>query len=368
MTGRPNLPVRKDVAAAAPYGAPHPDVPVRLNVNENPYPPPPEVVTSIISRVQAAALEANRYPDRDFTELRAALAAYLVREAGVSDLRPEMIWAANGSNEVLLHLFQAFGGPGRSAVSFEPSYSMYPEYARDTFTAWRPGKREADFTLDAERAIAHLDKADPTLVLLTSPNNPTGTPMPLATIDMIAEHLAGRCVVVVDEAYAEFRRPGTPSAVGLLQKHPHLAVSRTMSKAFAFAGVRLGYLAADPELVGYLRTVRMPYHLSAITQATALAALDHSGLMLDQVAQIRQRRDRLSAALTAMAFEVAESDANFVYFGRFKNRRKIWDKLLGRGIIIREVGPPAWLRVSVGTESETLAFLRALALIREELE
>ncbi|MDR0366473.1 MAG: histidinol-phosphate transaminase [Bifidobacteriaceae bacterium] len=368
MTEESIFPVRKDIAAAEPYGAPHPDVPVRLNVNENPYPPPPEVVESILARVGAAAQGANRYPDRDFLELRSALGDYLLREAAVPNVTADMIWAANGSNEVMLHLMQAFGGPGRRVCSFEPSYSMYPEYARNTFTTWCPGKREADFSLDAGRAIAHIDRTEPTIVLLASPNNPTGASLALPTIEAIAKHVERQAIVVVDEAYAEFRRPGTASAVQLLDKFRHVVVTRTMSKAFAFAGVRLGYLAADPELVGYLRTVRLPYHLSAITQATALAALDHAGLMLAQVTDLRERRDRLAAALTTMGFETAESDANFVLFGRFEDRDAAWNKLLAKGVIVRQVGPPGWLRVSVGTEAETLAFLRALAQIREELQ
>ncbi|MDR2379251.1 MAG: histidinol-phosphate transaminase [Bifidobacteriaceae bacterium] len=362
------LPVRPEVAAAAPYGAPHPPVPVRLNVNENPYPPPPAVIESIVARVRAAAGGLNRYPDRDFAELRSALADYLIRESGVAEIKPEMIWAANGSNEVMLHVLQAFGGPGRAVTAFEPTYSMYREYARDTFTAWKPGKLEADFSFDVARGIGHIDRVAPKVVLLASPNNPTGVVLPIDAIDAIARHTAGRAVVVVDEAYAEFRRPGRPSALRLLSAHPHLAVSRTMSKAFAAAGARLGYLAGDPELIGYLRTVRLPYHLSAITQATALAALDHAGLMLGGVAELRERRDRLAAALAAMGFEVAESDANFVLFGRLADRHDVWRKLLDLGVIIREVGPEGWLRVSVGTESETLAFLRALAGIRKELE
>jgi histidinol-phosphate aminotransferase len=358
------LPVRPEIARAAPYGAPHPDVPVRLNVNENPYPPPPEVAASVAGRVEAALAEANRYPDRDFRELRAALAEYLAREAGVAHLGPEMIWAANGSNEVMLHVMQAFGGPGRTAVAFDPSYSMYPEYARNTFTDWMPGRREADFSLDLAHGIGHVDRVRPTVVLLDSPGNPTGVATPLADVDALAAHIRGRAVLVVDEAYAEFRRAGTPSALELLERHSHVAVVRTMSKAFAFAGVRLGYLAAAPELVGYLATVRLPYHLSAVTQAVALGALDHAGLMLSQVSELRERRGRLAGALGTMGFEVVDSDANFVLFGKFADRHAVWEALLARGVVIREVGPAGWLRVSVGTERETLTFLRALAEIR----
>ncbi|MDR1393888.1 MAG: histidinol-phosphate transaminase [Bifidobacteriaceae bacterium] len=362
------LPVRPEIAAAEPYGAPHPDVPVRLNVNENPYPPPPEVVDGIVQRVRQAAEQANRYPDRDFTALRSALADYLAREAEVPDITPDMIWAANGSNEVMLQLMQVFGGPGRTAIGFEPAYSMYPEYARNTFTTWRPTQRGPDFAFDLARALRQIEHEAPTVVLLDSPNNPTGLITPLETVEALAEQTAGRAVLLVDEAYGEFRQPGTPSALKLLARYPHLAVSRTMSKAFAFAGVRLGYLAAAPELIGYLRTVRLPYHLSAITQATALAALDYAGLMLSQIAELRERRKRLASALGAMGFTVTDSEANFVLFGRFEDRHATWRKLLAQGVIIRQVGPAGWLRVSVGTEAETLAFLRALARTREELE
>jgi histidinol-phosphate aminotransferase len=362
------LPVRPEIAAAEPYGAPHPDVPNRLNVNENPYPPPPEVVESVLARVRQAVAGANRYPDRDFAELREALARYLAAESGAVDLTADGVWAANGSNEVMLQIMLAFGGPKRVCASFDPSYSMYPEYARDTHTAWQPGKREADFTLDPAHAIGHIDRVGPTVVLLDSPNNPTGVVTPLADVEALARHTAGKAVLVVDEAYAEFRDARTPSAVSLVAKYPHVAVSRTMSKAFAFAGARLGYLAADPELIRCLRTVRLPYHLSALTQAAALGALEHATLMLSRVDELRERRDRLAAALVAMGLRVAPSEANFVLFGRFGDRRAVFARLLAAGVITREVGPEGWLRVSVGTEAETLAFLRALALTREELE
>jgi histidinol-phosphate aminotransferase len=343
-------------------------VPVRLNVNENPYAPPPAVVAAITQRVAQAAGQANRYPDRDFTELRHALRDYLAAESGADFLTADQIWAANGSNEVMLHVLQAFGGPGRTVTSFGPTYSMYPEYARDTFTDWRPGEREPDFTINVERAIGQIDLVNPSVVLLASPNNPTGTALPLATVEAIAQHVAGRAVLVVDEAYAEFRRPGTPTALGLLPRYPHLAVVRTMSKAFAFAGARLGYLAAAADLVGYLRTVRLPYHLSAITQVAALAALEHRQALMEQVAQLRATRARLAGELRRRGLEVPESDANFVLFGRFADRHAIWQGLLDRGVLIREVGPAGWLRVSAGTEQETDRFLAALAETMDQVK
>ena len=356
------LPLRPELADLEPYGAPQLDVPVLLNVNENPYPPSDAVVADIAAAVAQAARGLNRYPDRDFSALRADLAAYLQRESGVR-LAIAQIWAANGSNEVMLHLLQAFGGPGRTALSFAPTYSMYPEYARDTMTAWVSGRRRGDFGLDLDHVLATIVEHRPSVVLLASPNNPTGTALPLQVVRAVltaAREVPGGCVVVVDEAYAEFRRAGTPSALELLAEHPHLAVSRTMSKAFGMAGARLGYLAASPALVDALRVVRLPYHLSAVTQAVARAALAHADELMAQVDGLRAERDGLVAWLRGHGLTVAESDANFVLFGLFDDRHAIWQGLLDRGVLIREVGPPGWLRVSVGTPAEMASFRDAL--------
>ena len=288
-------PLREELRGLAPYGAPQLDVPVQLNVNENPYGPGADCVADIAASVAAAAGDLNRYPDREFTELRAALAAYLSRDtpAGVT---PEQVWAANGSNEVMLQLLQAFGGPGRVALSFAPTYSMYPEYARDTSTEWVVGHREQDFTLDLDHARALVTEQRPSVVLLPSPNNPTGTALPPEAVTALCE-AAGDGLVVVDEAYGEFRRAGTPSALELLPRHRNLVVTRTMSKAFALAGARLGYLAADPAICDAIRVVRLPYHLSAVTQATALAALRHAPALLSRVDDLRAERDATVAWL-----------------------------------------------------------------------
>ncbi len=362
QTARPALPLRPELADEVPYGAPQLDVPVLLNVNENPYPPSEAVVGDVAAAVAEATRGLNRYPDRDFLPLRADLAEYLAVESGVR-LAPEQLWAANGSNEVMLHLLQAFGGPGRTVVSFAPTYSMYPEYARDTFTQWVAGRREEDFSLDPTVAAATIEQHSPSVVLLASPNNPTGTALPLSVVREVlvaAARVPGGCVVVVDEAYGEFRRAGTPSALTLLESHPHLAVSRTMSKAFGLAGARLGYLAASTALVDALRVVRLPYHLSAVTQAVARAALAHSAELMAQVGSLRAERDALVVWLRGHGLDVADSDANFVLFGRFRDRRAVWQGMLDRGVLIREVGPEGWLRVSVGSPTEMTAFKDAL--------
>jgi histidinol-phosphate aminotransferase len=347
------LPLREELRGIEPYGAPQLDVPVALNVNENPYPPSEAVVADVAAAVADVTRTLNRYPDREFTELRKSLADYLGH--GVT---PEQVWAANGSNEVMLQILQAFGGPGRVAVSFAPTYSMYPEYARDAMTGWVVGHREEDFSLDVEHAVSVIEEHRPTVVLLPSPNNPTGTALPLDTVRAVCEATQG--VVVIDEAYGEFRRSGTPSALELLPATPNLVVSRTMSKAFALAGARLGYIATSTEICDALRVVRLPYHLSAVTQAVARVALRHADELLARVDDLREERDATVTWLREQGLEVAESDANFCLFGRFEDRHAVWQGLLDRGVLIRETGPDGWLRVSVGTSEEMAAFRTAL--------
>jgi histidinol-phosphate aminotransferase len=350
------LPLRPELAGLEPYGAPQLDVPFRLNTNENPYPPSPALVKEIAEAAAAAAATLNRYPDRDATELRAGLAAYLGH-----GLTWRQVWAANGSNEILQQLLQAFGGHGRTALGFEPSYSMHPLITRTTGTAWLNAGRAGDFRLDAGYAADRVREAAPGLVFLTSPNNPTGTALPVEVIEAVCAAAPG--MVVVDEAYAEFARPGTRSALELLPSYPRLVVTRTMSKAFALAGARVGYLAAAPEVIGALLVVRLPYHLSALTQAAARAALHRSSELLQTVAQLRAERDRTEDWLRGLGLQVAASDANFVMFGGLADRHAVWQGLLDRGVLIREVGPPGWLRVSIGTPAEMTVFRTALSAV-----
>jgi len=357
-------PLREELRGIEPYGAPQLDVPVQLNVNENPYGPSAACVADIARAVSEAAGTLNRYPDREFTELREGLAAYLNTDGG-QGVTPAMVWAANGSNEVMLQLLQAFGGPGRAALSFAPTYSMYPEYARDAMTEWVVGHRESDFSLDLDAARQKVLDVQPAVVLLPSPNNPTGTALPPAAVSMLCE-AAGDGIVVVDEAYGEFRRAGTPSALELLPRHRNLVVSRTMSKAFALAGARLGYFAAEKEICDAVRVVRLPYHLSAVTQATALAALRHAPELLGKVDDLRAERDETVGWLRDQGLTVADSDANFALFGTFPDRHAVWQRLLDRGVLIRETGPEGWLRVSIGTPAEMAAFKDALSDVMKE--
>ncbi len=352
-----DLPLRDELRDEEPYGAPQLDVAALLNTNENPYPPSAQFVADIAAAVAEAAAGLNRYPDREAVALRTDLAAYLSAD-GAPGLGPDEVWAANGSNEVMLQVLMAFGGPGRTALSFAPTYSMYPEYARDTHTTWLQGRREADFSIDPDAAVADIARHQPSVVFVASPNNPTGTALPIATVEAILAAAPG--MVVVDEAYGEFRRAGVPSALTLLPRCPRLIVTRTMSKAFALAGGRLGYLAAAPAVVDALRIVRLPYHLSAVSQAVARVALAHADELLGRVAQLRDERDATVAWLRAVGLQAADSDANFVLFGPFADRHAVWLHLVERGVLIRETGPTGWLRVSIGTSDEMAMFRAAL--------
>ncbi len=357
-----DLPIRDDLRGLSPYGAPQLDVPVLLNTNENPYPPPPELVADLRDAVATAATTLNRYPDRDAVELRKDLAQYLGH-----GLTGANLWAANGSNEVIQQILQCFAGSGRAALGFEPSYTMHRLISLATGTTWIAEPRESDFSLDPAKAVAAIRRHQPDVVFLTSPNNPTGTAAPMELVEAVVEAAPG--IVVIDEAYAEFFRPGTASALTLLPGRPRLIVTRTMSKAFAMAGARVGYLAADPAVIDALLLVRLPYHLSALTQAAARTALAHVNALLGTVDAVKAQRDRIVSELTVLGLPVVPSDANFVAFGvnretdsgdARREAKAVWQALLDRGVLVRDVGLPGMLRVTAGTPEETGAFLAAL--------
>ena len=351
-----DLPVRDDLRGKKPYGAPQVQVPIQLNVNENTHPVPAEVADDITRAIREALDSINRYPDREFTELREALAGYV--GGGVS---ADNIWAANGSNEVLQHILQAFGGPGRSLLGFPPTYSMYPLLAEGTGTAWVTAERGPDFAITPDIAVEAIERQRPDITVFCAPNNPTGTALSLDTIAAAYDATDG--IVIVDEAYHEFMPDSEPRATQLLQGRPRLLVSRTMSKAFAFAGARVGYLVAHPDAIDALRLVRLPYHLSALTQAAATTALRHAPTMLAMVDDIRTQRDRLVRELAELGYTPHASQTNFVLFGGVADPHATFTALLDEGIIIRDVGIPNHLRVTAGTEAETTAFLDALGRV-----
>ena len=351
------LPLRDDLRGKSPYGAPQLAVPVRLNTNENPHPPSGALVDDVVASVRDAAADLHRYPDRDAVALRADLATYLSSQTGVP-LGKENLWPANGSNEVLQQLLQAFGGPGRSAVGFVPSYSMHPIISDGTHTEWIQTLRADDFSLDVDAAIAAVTERRPDVVFIASPNNPTGQSVSLAELRRLLDAVSG--IVIVDEAYGEFS--SQPSAVALVEDYPtKLVVTRTMSKAFAFAGGRLGYLIATPAVIDAMLLVRLPYHLSSVTQAAARAALRHADDTLGSVDTLIGERERVSAALTTAGFEVVPSDANFILFGRFADAAATWQRYLDAGVLIRDVGITGFLRTTIGVAEENDEFLRVSA-------
>lgn len=358
-----DLPLRDELRGKSAYGAPQLTVANQLNTNENPYAPSPAIVEDLVAEIRELAGTLNRYPDRDATELRADLARYISQQTGV-EVSAENVWAANGSNEVLQQLLQAFGGPGRSAMGFTTSYSMHPILCAGTQTEFISVERpEAlDFAIDMDAAIAAIAKHSPDVIFITTPNNPTGNITSLADIATLVEAAPG--IVIVDEAYAEFS--DEPSAVELLRKFPtKLVVSRTMSKAFDFAGGRLGYFVAHPAFVEAVMLVRLPYHLATLSQAAAQVALRHSEETLATVDLLRQQRDVVVKGLRDLGLRVIDSHSNFVFFGNFEDSHATWQEFLDRDVLIRDVGVPGWLRATIGLPEENQAFLTAAREIVE---
>jgi histidinol-phosphate aminotransferase len=358
-----DLPLREDLRGREPYGAPQLTVPVRLNTNENSYPVPAEVVEAMAKAVAGELRDLNRYPDRDAVALRGDLADYLTARHG-RPVGADQVWAANGSNEILQQLLQAFGGPGRSAIGFVPSYSMHPIISDGTQTEWLVANRADDFSLDTDVAVQAIKEHTPDIVFVASPNNPSGQSVPLDELRRLLEALSSgnTGILILDEAYGEFS--SQPSAVKLIDEYPtRLVVTRTMSKAFAFAGGRLGYLIAAPAVIDAMLLVRLPYHLSSVTQAAARAALRHADDTLGSVAKLIAERERITKALTGMGFRVIPSDANFVLFGEFADAPATWQRYLDEGILIRDVGIPGYLRATTGLAEENDALLAASARI-----
>lgn len=357
-----DLPLRDDLRGKSPYGAPQLAVPVRLNTNENPHPPSRALVDDVARSVAEVAAELHRYPDRDAVSLRADLADYVSLQTGV-EVSVDNLWAANGSNEILQQLLQAFGGPGRTAIGFVPSYSMHPIIADGTRTDWLQTTRAEDFSLDTDAAVAAVTERRPDIVFVTSPNNPSGQSVPLDELRRLLDAMESG-VLILDEAYGEFS--SQPSGVALLDEYPtRLVVSRTMSKAFAFAGGRLGYLVAAPAVIEAMLLVRLPYHLSSVTQAAARAALRHADDTLGSVAMLIAERERVSNTLSGLGFRVIPSDANFVLFGEFADAHATWQRYLDQGILIRDVGIPGYLRATTGLAEENDALLTASARLAE---
>lgn len=345
------VPVRGDLAGVAPYGAPQLDVPVRLNTNETPYPPPPEFFARLAQRLPDIPL--HRYPDRTATELRTALGARF----GVG---PERVWAAKGSNEILLQLFQAYGGPGRRLLLTSPGYAAHPLIARAAATDVVEVELGDDFTLDPAAATEAVKRSDATLICVASPHNPAGT---LVAADVVrALHDASDALVVVDEAYVEFARDGA-SAVGLLDDLERLVVCRTFSKAWRLAGQRLGYLLAPPWVVDDIRKVRLPYHLDAVTQTAGLVALELADAMTAHVPAIIDEREWLLRRLaTVPGLQPYPSHGNFVLVR--SETDDLFAGLLDQGVLVRDFsrtpGLRGCVRITVGTHAEHQALLAAL--------
>ena len=357
------LPLREPLKPMSPYGAPQVPASAQLNTNENPFAPSPALIAAISKRVSEVSETLNRYPDRDAVALRAGLAKYMTAQTSQS-FEVANIWAANGSNEIIQSIFLAFGR--ESALGFTPSYSMHPLIAKVTSVKWLDGKRRDDHSLDVAVAVEQILSAKPTLTFITTPNNPTGSVVKLVEITELSKAAAAvGGLLVVDEAYAEFSSEA--SAATLITEYPNVIVIRTMSKAFAFAGARLGYLIADPVVIDALQLVRLPYHLSAITQAVAEVALSFSTELLAGVDTLIAQREIVQAELTKLGLTITPSAANFLLFGGFKQPAdQIWHKLLDRGILIRDVGLLGQLRVTIGTAAENQAFISALTEVLAE--
>ncbi|CAB4831347.1 MAG: histidinol-phosphate transaminase [Actinobacteria bacterium] len=351
------LPLRNELRSLSPYGAPQVPAEASLNTNENPYPPSLALQGAITDAVAKVSASLNRYPDRDARQLRSALATYINEGSGTA-LDAQNIWAANGSNEIIQSIFLAFGSG--VAIGFTPSYSMHPLIANVAGTTWINGERNSDFSFNLDVAVQEIVTHKPTLTFITTPNNPTGDAISIDNIAALAVAVSAHGgLLIVDEAYAEFS--SEKSALTLIDSHPHVLVIRTMSKAFAFAGARVGYLIGEPRVIDAMMLVRLPYHLSALTQAAALVALEYRAELLGNVSTLISARQGLIHSLHSLGLSTRPSAANFILFTGFSTPApQLWSQLLEKGVLIRDVGLSSYLRVTVGNEAENKAFIRAL--------
>jgi histidinol-phosphate aminotransferase len=361
------LPIRDSLRDRTPYGAPQINATARLNTNENPYPLPHEVSSAISRSIERVITDLNRYPDRDAIDLRTSLAGYVKGHIAPSiafSITQENIWPANGSNEILQSILMAFG---ERVAGFSPSYSMHPILTEALGKSFEALPLGSDFTPNLEELRTFIASKQPTLFFVTTPNNPTGRSLGIGEIEEIATLVAEvNGLLVVDEAYGEFSRQ--ESAATLIHRHPHVVVVRTMSKAFAFAGARIGYAIAHEEVIKALQLVRLPYHLSAITQAAGIAAIEHADRLLREVDRLKSARDHVASKLMELGLEVVPSDANFILFGGLDRLspgtpERVWQALLDDGVLIRDVGIAGHLRVTIGTDEENTAFIKSLTRI-----
>ncbi len=351
---RPRL--RDDLALMEGYHSPQVEVDVRLNTNESPEPPPDAWRDALAAEL--STLDWHRYPDRAAAGLRAGLAElYRVDEA--------MVFAANGSNEVLQSLLLAYGGPGRSAAVFEPTYALHSHISEVTGTAVVEGERDADFRLDLVEVDRVLD-LEPDVVFLCSPNNPTGMVEPESLIRHVADRATDQgALVVVDEAYGQF---ADWSAVELVSEDANVVVSRTFSKTWSMAAARLGYLIAPTWVVQSLESVVLPYHLDAAKQVAGRLALRFADEMHERVDRLVAERERIAATFAELPVDHWPSGANFILFrAQEMGGQELWEALLERSVLVRNCA--SWprldgcLRVTVGTPHENSVFLGALAEI-----
>jgi histidinol-phosphate aminotransferase len=346
---------RSDLADLKPYRAPQMDAPVKLNTNESPYGPPEAFNEELRQRI--AGLSLNRYPIRDFTEVREKLAEYL-------KVLTDRVWLANGSNEVILQLLLAFGGAERKVMTFEPTYGMHGQITRISGTRHLRARRNPNFTIHPEASIEAIQLHQPDVVFLCSPNNPTGNSNSAEEVIAICE--ASPALVILDEAYVEFSGRGH---LRLVEECENLVITRSFSKSWRLAGARIGYLVAPARIIEEVQKVRLPYHFSALSQATVLTALNHADEIMGTIETIAFERTKMYEELTTLRGVTAfPSDANFILF-RCDSRpaTEVWQDLLDRGILVRDFsevpGCERCLRVSVGTHEENEKFLEALSTL-----